>query len=220
MSNDQAREHVPSAAALRLIESLRRVTDDPLVLDAIAAVPRERFVPPHMHPYAYEDHALPIGHGQTISQPTIVAMMTAALGLTGGERVLDVGTGSGYQAAIIAQIAGEVVTIEIVPELREGARRVLEELGIENVRVVPAGATLGAPEHGPYDAILVAAAAPRVPEPLVEQLRPGGRLVIPVGDREMQELLVVTRRPDGSTTTRRLGPCRFVPLVGEHGFAA
>ncbi len=219
MSNGRSREHHPSAAALRLVESLKRTTRDPRVLDAIAAVPREQFVPVHLRGYAYEDHALPIGQGQTISQPTIVAMMTDALSLSGGERVLDVGTGSGYQAAVIAQIAGEVVTVEIVPELREGARRVMEELGIENVRVVAPGDTLGAPEHGPYDAILVAAAAPRVPAPLIKQLKPGGRLVIPVGEPDVQELLAVTRKPDGSTGVRRLGPCRFVPLVGEHGFA-
>jgi protein-L-isoaspartate(D-aspartate) O-methyltransferase len=205
-------------AATRLIDGLRRAVDDERVLAALAAVPRERFVPERLRPYAYEDHALPIGQGQTISQPTIVAMMTAALGLSGGERVLDVGTGSGYQAAVLAQIAAEVVSVEVIDELREAAERVLSDLGIENVRVLPAGEVLGAPEHGPYDAILVAAAAPSVPEPLVEQLRPGGRLVIPIGRPDVQELLVVTLREDGGTTIDRLGPCRFVPLTGEHGF--
>lgn len=204
-------------AVIRLVNQLRERINDDRVLDAIAAVPRDRFVPLSLVPYAWEDHALPIGHGQTISQPTIVAMMSAALRLRGHERVLDVGTGSGYQAAILAHLAAEVVSVEIVPELREHATAILNELGIENVRVVPAGEVLGAPAYGPYHGIIVAAAAPAIPPSLIDQLVDGGRLVIPVGRRDAQELLAVTRRVDGMDI-ERLGPCRFVPLIGAEGF--
>lgn len=201
-----------------LIDEVAEEVKDPRVLEAIRAIPRERFVQEHLRRYAYEDSPLPIGRGQTISQPTIVGMMTEALALTGDERVLEIGTGSGYQAAVLARLCRELVTVEVIDELREGAERVLHALGITNVRVLRATDDLGAPAFGPYDAIIVTAAAPSVPAPLLEQLAEGGRLVIPVGTREEQRLVLVTRKKDG-TSTRNLGACRFVPLVGPHGFS-
>lgn len=206
-------------AAYELVEHLRRTaTDDERVLDAIANTPREEFVAPHLRPYAYDDHALPMEAGQTISQPTIVAMMTAALELRDSDRVLEIGTGSGYQAAILARLCAEVVTVEVVESLRRSAADRLQTLGIRNVTVLSAGPVLGAPELGPYDAILVTAAAPRVPESLVAQLAPGGRILVPVGSRDLQELTRVTLAPDGARVEERLGACRFVPLVGPDGF--
>jgi protein-L-isoaspartate(D-aspartate) O-methyltransferase len=207
-------------ALYELIEHLRRTaTDDERVLDAIASVPREAFVAPRLRPYAYEDTALPTEAGQTISQPTIVAIMTAALDLRGDERVLEIGTGSGYQAAILARLCAHVVTTEIVESLRASAADRLQSLGIANVTVLAAGEELGAPGHGPYDAIIVTAAAPTVPPPLLAQLRPGGRIVIPVGSRDAQELLLVRLRADGGTDETSLGECRFVPLLGPFGFS-
>ena len=209
----------PSREALQLVAHLQRyATDDARVLDAILHTPREAFVPPGQRPWAYEDRPLPIGAGQTISQPTIVAIMTAALDLQGDERVLEIGTGSGYQAAVLARLCREVVSVEAVAELRASAEERLRMLGIENVRVRQATDDIGAPDLGPYDAIIVTAAAPRVPPPLVAQLAPGGRLVIPVGTLDAQELRRVTLRQDGTTVTEDLGGCRFVPLVGPHGF--
>ena len=209
-------------AAYELVEHLRQhATDDERVLDAIAHTPRERFVAAHLAPYAYEDTALPTEAGQTISQPTIVAIMTATLALRGDERVLDVGTGSAYQAAILARLSAHVVTTEVVDSLRLAAEERLQSLGIENVRVLPAGDELGASGLGPYDAILVAAAAPAVPPSLLAQLAPGGRLVVPVGTRAEQELVRITRSEDLDRVTfeeDRLGACRFVPLVGPEGF--
>jgi protein-L-isoaspartate(D-aspartate) O-methyltransferase len=205
------------AAADRLVAHVARTVRDRRVLEAIRAVPREQFVPHHLRGHAYEDTALGIGEGQTISQPTIVAVMTEALALRGDEHVLEVGTGSGYQAAVLARLCQHLVTVEVFETLRERAEQTLRDLGVSNVTVLPAGAVLGAPEHGPYDGIIVTAAAPAVPEPLVEQLAPGGRLVIPVGVRDAQELVLVTRK-DGGYQTRTLGACRFVPLAGEYGF--
>jgi protein-L-isoaspartate(D-aspartate) O-methyltransferase len=187
------------------------------VLAAMARVPRELFVPPDLRNRAYEDAALPIGAGQTISQPYMVAAICQALGLQGHERVLDVGAGSGYQAAVLAELADEVHTIERVPELAEEARAALAAAGYDGVRVHVGDGTLGLPEHAPFDAIAVAAAAPRLPEPLYEQLRARGRLVVPVGNRFGQELQVVVRSPEGPAVVRSV-PCRFVPLVGEEGF--
>jgi protein-L-isoaspartate(D-aspartate) O-methyltransferase len=187
------------------------------VLAAIASVPRAKFVSDDLRVFAYENRPLPIGHGQTISQPLIVAMMTEALDLKGDEKVLEVGTGSGYQAAILAELAARVVTVERVAPLAEQAAAVLAELGYDNVQVHPVGDTLGWPEEAPYEGIVVTAAAPDVPPGLVEQLASQGRLVIPVGAHDVQELLLVTNSPDGPTT-KRLGPCRFVPLVGAGGW--
>ncbi|HEY2944308.1 MAG TPA: protein-L-isoaspartate(D-aspartate) O-methyltransferase [Vicinamibacteria bacterium] len=185
---------------------------DPLTLAALRKVPRHQFVPEASAREAYGDFPLPIGHGQTISQPYIVAFMTEALGLHGGESVLEIGTGSGYQSAVLAEIAGKVHTIEIVPELAEEARARLARLGYRKVEVRAGDGYLGWPEAAPFDAIIVTAAAPRIPEPLKRQLAEGGRLVIPVGD-EYQELIVVTRHGSGFDE-RRVLPVRFVPMTG------
>jgi protein-L-isoaspartate(D-aspartate) O-methyltransferase len=194
----------------------RDIRDD-RVLEAMRAVPRERFVPEALRARAYEDAALPIGAGQTISQPYMVAAICQALSLRGGEVVLDVGTGSGYQAAVLAELADEVHTIERVPELAEGARRALAEAGYDRVHVHVGDGTLGVPDEAPFDAIAVAAAAPAIPESLYEQLAPFGRLVLPVGSRRGQELQLVVRSPEGPATIRSV-PCRFVPLLGAEGF--
>jgi protein-L-isoaspartate(D-aspartate) O-methyltransferase len=185
---------------------------DPLTLAAMRKVPRHLFVPAASAGQAYGDFPLPIGQGQTISQPYIVAFMTEALGLRGGESVLEIGTGSGYQSAVLSHIAGQVHTIEIVPELAEEARARLELLGHRNVAVRAGDGYAGWPEAAPFAAIMVTAAAPRVPEPLKQQLADGGRLVLPVGD-EYQELIVVTRR-GASFDERRVLPVRFVPMTG------
>jgi len=193
---------------------------DPRVLQALRDTPRERFVPDQYRAYAFEDGALPIGEGQTISQPTIVGLMTQALQLRGGERVLEVGGGSGYQAAVLAQIAAEVVTTEINAMLRARARTTLSELGVEHVRVLGADRdTIGAPDEAPFDAILVAAASPELPPPLVDQVVTGGHIVIPIGTRDAQQLMLVTRLPQGLEWDD-LGPCRFVPLLGRYGIDA
>ena len=194
----------------------RDIRDD-RVLEAMRVVPRERFVPELLRSRAYEDAALPIGAGQTISQPYMVAAICQALSLHGGELVLDVGTGSGYQAAVLAELADEVHTIERVPELADGARRALAEAGYDRVHVHVGDGTLGVPEEAPFDAIAVAAAAPAIPESLYEQLAPFGRLVLPVGSRRGQELQLVVRSPEGPATIRSV-PCRFVPLLGAEGF--
>jgi protein-L-isoaspartate(D-aspartate) O-methyltransferase len=180
------------------------------------AVPRERFVGERERRRAYEDAALPISGGQTISQPYMVARICEALQLTGNERVLDVGTGSGYQAAVLAELGASVVTIERIPELAEQARRNLAETGYEvDVRV--GDGTLGLPELAPFDAIAVAAAAPGFPQTLYDQLRPRGRLVVPVGGQRTQRLELIVRSPEGPAVVHSV-PCRFVPLVGEEGF--
>jgi len=203
---------------MALLAELREEINDERVLAALARVPRERFVPPDLVPYAYENRPLPIGHGQTISQPLIVAMMTEALALQGDEKVLEIGTGSGYQAAILAELAREVVTVERIPELAQRAARLLAELGYDNVRVQLAREdVLGWPEEAPYDAIIVTAAAPSVPRELLEQLAAGGRMAVPVGGRDLQELVVVTKEASG-LRQRRLGACRFVPLIGPQAW--
>jgi protein-L-isoaspartate(D-aspartate) O-methyltransferase len=196
----------------------RRGIGDPRVLDAFARVPRELFVPEELRRAAYADRALPIGSGQTISQPFMVATIVSVLELEGSERVLDVGTGSGYQAAILAELAAEVVTIERVPQLAEQARAILARAGYERVDIHVGDGTLGVPERAPYDAIAVAAAAPAVPETLYGQLAPGGRLAVPVGTWRDQWLEVVTRGETGPERVRTV-PCRFVPLLGSEGFA-
>jgi protein-L-isoaspartate(D-aspartate) O-methyltransferase len=185
---------------------------DALTLAALREVPRHEFVPEASAGEAYGDFPLAIGQGQTISQPYIVAFMTEALGLRGGESVLEIGTGSGYQAAVLARIAGKVHTIEIVPELAGQARARLARLGYRNVEVRAGDGYLGWPEAAPFDAIIVTAAAPRIPEPLKQQLAEGGRLVVPVGDEE-QELIVVTRH-GSAFDERRVLPVRFVPMTG------
>ena len=190
---------------------------DERVLRAMEQVPRELFVPEGERRLAYSDAALPIGGGQTISQPYMVARICEALALRGDERVLDVGTGSGYQAAVLAELAGEVFTIERLPELAESARARLAAAGYERVRVNVGDGTLGLPEHAPYDAIAVAAAAPGFPPTLYEQLRARGRLVVPVGTAHGQRLEVAIRSPEGPAVVHSV-PCKFVPLVGAEGF--
>jgi protein-L-isoaspartate(D-aspartate) O-methyltransferase len=202
----------------RLVEALQaKGIHDLTVLHAVSEVPRHRFVPEGVRHRAYEDSAVPIGNGQTISQPSVQARYLQSLRLTGRESVLEVGTGSGYQTALLARVAERVFSVERVPELAASARRVLEEVGLKNVTVLVGDGTLGWRPFAPYDAILVAAASPEVPPPLLDQLAPGGRLVIPLGTRERQELTLVTRRDDGYDTVS-LGDARFVPLIGEHGF--
>ena len=190
---------------------------DERVLAAMEQVPRELFVPESERPRAYADAALPIGHGQTISQPYMVARISEALSLSGGERVLDVGTGSGYQAAVLAELGAEVHTIERIPDLAQQARENLAAAGYERVQVHVGDGTLGLPEHAPFEAIAVAAAAPGLPQQLYDQLEPRGRLAVPVGGRWGQRLEIVVRSPEGPAIVRSV-PCRFVPLVGEEGF--
>lgn len=190
---------------------------NPHVLAAMASVPRHRFVPESLTDSAYEDHPLPIGGGQTISQPYIVALMTELLELGPEDRVLEVGTGSGYQAAILSHLAGEVYSVERQPDLAEKARAVLRELGLHNVHVLVGDGTLGLPAHAPYDAIIVTAGGPRLPPALLEQLALGGRLLCPVGDRHVQRLLKLVRTEEGYTELPSID-CVFVPLVGEAGW--
>ncbi|TMM00814.1 MAG: protein-L-isoaspartate(D-aspartate) O-methyltransferase [Actinobacteria bacterium] len=196
-----------------------RDIEDERVLRAMERVPRELFVPAELRSRAYDDAALPIGYGQTISQPYMVARICEALTLRGDERVLDVGTGSGYQAAVLAELAAEVVTIERLTELARSARESLAAAGYERVEVRVGDGTLGVPDRAPFQAIAVAAAVPELPATLYEQLEARGRLVLPVGTRRAQELQVVVRSPEGPAVLRSV-PCRFVPLVGEEGFEA
>ncbi len=191
----------------------------PLVLNAMASVQREEFLPEHLRGYAYEDTPLPIGEKQTISQPYIVAFMTEALGLSGGERVLEIGAGSGYAAAILSRIAGEVYTVERIGELAAKASAKLADLGFHNVKVLHGDGTLGWPEHAPFDAIIVAAGGPEIPKSLKQQLKIGGRMVIPVGDDpRAQELIRVTRVSQDAFKSEDIADVRFVPLLGEEGW--
>lgn len=202
------------AERARLIEHLRTEIKDERVLAAMARIPRECFVPLEAQPLAYEDRPLPIGFNQTISQPFIIALMTEALELTGSEKVLEIGTGSGYQAAILAELARLVVTTERVPALAESAKRALDSLGYDNVEIHVTGEVLGWWAGEPYDAIMVTAAAPQVPANLLAQLAINGRMVIPVGSRYTQELYKVTRHKT-KNTVQKLGGCRFVALIGK-----
>ncbi len=201
-----------------MVEQQLRARDirDERVLEAMMAVPRHLFVAPEMAECAYTDQPLAIGRGQTISQPYMVAAMTEALQLEGTERVLEVGAGSGYQAAILGKLAREVIALELEPSLAESAAERLARLGFANVRVLAGDASGGYPEMAPYDGIVVSAAARSVPQPLVDQLAEGGRLLIPVGPEDSQELLRL-RRTSGGLTREVLHYCRFVPLLGRHG---
>ena len=197
----------------------RRGIADERLLAAFAEVPRDAFVPPELADHAYADGPLPIGCGQTISQPYIVALMIEAAEIRAGDKVLEVGAGSGYAAAVMSRIAREVVAIERQHDLIEIARERLRRLGYDNVRIVEGDGTRGCPEEAPFDAILAAASGSHVPKPLVDQLAPGGRLVMPIGDPGwVQELVKVTKRPDGTTEQKNLGGVRFVPLIGEEGW--
>jgi protein-L-isoaspartate(D-aspartate) O-methyltransferase len=203
----------------QLVETLRdKGVRDLAVLHAIRQVPRHLFVPESVRHRAYDDTALPIGAGQTISQPYVQARYLELIGLTGRERVLEVGTGSGYQTALLAVLTDTVFSIERLPALAASAREALEAAGVRNATVLVGDGTLGWRPFAPYDAILVAAASPEIPQPLVEQLAPGGRMVIPLGDRDSQSLTLVRRDPSAGVQVTTIGDVRFVPLVGKHGF--
>jgi protein-L-isoaspartate(D-aspartate) O-methyltransferase len=213
---------IPDFNMLRRImvaeQLLPRGIRDKTVLDAFGKVPRHEFVPDELRGSAYNDYPLPIGDRQTISQPYMVALMTESLGLKGGERVLEIGTGSGYQAAILAEIAGEVYSVERFAGLAGAAGALLSRLGYRNFRIKVGDGTLGWDDHAPYDGILVTAGAPGIPESLVGQLKDGGKLVIPVGDR-FSQILSVIEKAGRSVRTREICGCVFVPLVGKEGWA-
>jgi protein-L-isoaspartate(D-aspartate) O-methyltransferase len=204
-----------------MVRDQRRRGDvsDPRVLDAMGSVPREAFVPAPVRHEAYTERALPISEGQTISQPVMVAIMTEALLLGPGDRVLEVGTGSGYQAAVLRRLVDHVVTVERIDTLADEARATLERLGIDGVEVHCADGTLGWPDGAPYDAIVVTAGAPHLPGTLLDQLAPGGRLVVPVGRRGDERLVRVTMTDDGPVQDD-LGAVAFVPLIGDEGWQA
>lgn len=196
---------------------LNKAELDPRVMKAMARVPRHEFVPQEQMRYAYENRPLPIGHGQTISQPYIVAIMTDMLSLKPDSKVLELGTGSGYQAAILGELAGEVYTIEIVEPLAVMAKKRLQRLGYDNITTKLGDGYYGWQEHAPFDAIIVTAAASHIPPPLIKQLKPGGRMVIPVGSRFMtQQLLTVDKRADNKVVSRQVMPVVFVPVTGKH----
>jgi len=213
MENDYAparRRMVDSQLRARNINNAR-------VLKAMVKVPRHLFVEEALRSQAYGDYPLQIGEYQTISQPYIVALMTQALKLKGGERVLELGTGSGYQAAVLAELAGQVYSIERIRSLMVKARQTLDKLGYHNILIKLGDGTSGWPEEAPFDGIIVTAGAPSVPQPLIDQLKPGGRLIIPVGSRDSQTLTVVTLTEKGPEE-KRLAGCRFVKLIGQHGW--
>lgn len=190
---------------------------DPHVLDAFRRVERHIFVPEKLRDFAYADHPLPVGGGQTISQPYMVALMTETLGLNGNERVLEIGTGSGYQAAILAELAKEVYSVERIETLSDSARKALEGLGYKNIRIMTGDGTLGWKEYAPYDGIIVTAGAPHIPESLITQLKDAGRLVIPLGGMFSQTLMVVTKK-GGKIAAEEVCGCVFVPLIGKEGW--
>jgi len=194
-----------------------RGVQDGRVLAVLRKVPRHEFLPEAMRGMAYADNALPIGEGQTMSQPYMVALMTELLGLAGKERVLEIGTGSGYQAAVLAELCEKVYTVERVKGLAEKARATLDRLGYKNVAIKVYDGTYGWKEMAPFDAVIVTAGAPEIPAPLVEQLAEGGRLVVPVGERYSQMLLKIVKTAEGTVTQKSI-PCVFVPLIGNHGW--
>jgi protein-L-isoaspartate(D-aspartate) O-methyltransferase len=208
-----------ATARNRMVESqlISRGIKDPRVLDTMRKVPRHRFVEEALYSQAYNDHPLPIGDKQTISQPYMVALMTEALDLRGPEKVLEIGTGSGYQTAILAELAEKIYSIERIRTLSNKAQRILDDLGYFNVVLKVGDGSLGLKEEAPFDAIMVTAGSPDVPQPLVDQLAMGGRLVVPVGDRYTQALMKIVRVKEGITKTD-LGGCRFVNLLGTHGW--
>ena len=203
----------------RLLEKLRRELHDDDIVDAMDKVPREDFVPAGLRHLAYSDIPLPIGYGQTVSQPYMIATMLSVLRLRGNESILELGTGSGYQAAILAELVpnGKVLSVEVVPELENHARERLTSLGYSNLEVAPASGELGCPEKAPFDAIVVSAGAPKLPQSLIAQLAVGGRMAIPIGNLDGQNLMKVDRTGEGYNV-RVLGACRFVPLVGDEAW--
>jgi protein-L-isoaspartate(D-aspartate) O-methyltransferase len=209
------------AARSRMVENqiAARGITSPRVLEAFREVPRHLFVPANQQVYAYQDGPLPIGKGQTISQPYIVAYMTEKLALTDDERVLEIGTGSGYQAAILSLLASEIHTVERHPQLAEFANKILNQLGYDNVTIHLGDGTHGLPEFAPYQAIIVTAAGPDVPTPLLDQLDEGGRLIMPVGRRRGGQVLQLFRRVEGEIQREDLSQVAFVPLIGEHGWS-
>jgi len=213
--NDERKEARMKILRKKMVEQqiIARGVKDPKVISAMLKVPRHKFVPPEELPYAYSDQPLPIGEGQTISQPYIVALMTEALHLTGNERVLEIGTGSGYQTAVLAEIAKEVYSIEILESLALKARRRLKELGYENVKIKIGDGYRGWKEYAPFDAIIVTAAPTHIPPPLIDQLKAGGRMIIPVG-KYFQELILIVKTEKG-VIKEHIIPVRFVPMVGE-----
>jgi len=217
MPDDQEDYYLEARRLMVETQIKRRGVSDPRVLAAMTQVPRHRFVPRHLWDQAYNDYPLPIGDDQTISQPYIVALMTEALEMRGPEKVLELGTGSGYQAAILAELAQWVFTIDRIPSLVRSAEKVLRDLGYANITFWAGDGTLGWAGEAPFDAILVTAGSPQVPPPLVDQLAMGGRLVIPVGDRISQTLTRMRRLPAG-VRHEYLGGCRFVKLIGRHGW--
>ena len=204
----------------RMIEEQirRRGIEDPATLNSLRTVPRHRFVPPSLQNYSYADGPFAIGEGQTISQPYIVALMTAAAELDPSSKCLDIGTGSGYAAAILSQICSEVYTIERIPQLSQRAAKLFQELGYHNIHLKVGDGTLGWPEHAPYDAIIVTAGAPVIPAQLLSQLKEGGRLIIPVGDATSQQLLRLRKTTKGDFAKEILEHVRFVPLIGKEGW--
>jgi protein-L-isoaspartate(D-aspartate) O-methyltransferase len=188
------------------------------VIEAMRKIPRHLFLDEALWPQAYEDHPLPIGEKQTISQPYIVALMTEALRLTGKEKILEIGSGSGYQTAILAELAEQVYTIERIPTIAKRARKIFDQLQYRNIVITIGDGTSGWKEHSPYDGIIVTAASPSAPRPLFEQLAAGGRLVIPIGDEFNQELMVYEKEDEKEFKEENYGGCRFVKLVGEHGW--
>ncbi len=204
-------------ARAKLIEHLSSEIKDQRVLAVMSSIPREKFVPPEVRHLAYEDKPLPIGYEQTISQPYIIALMTEALELTGAEKVLELGTGSGYQTAILAELAKKVISVERVPGLVESAQKVLKDLGYTNIKIHLAEDNLGWRQNAPYDAIMVTAGAPGIPDELLDQLAIDGRMIIPTGSRYIQELCKVTKRREGNTV-KNLGGCRFVSLIGKNAW--
>jgi protein-L-isoaspartate(D-aspartate) O-methyltransferase len=213
--------HIPDyrLARERMVKTqlVPRGIKDPRVLKVMGKIPRNRFIEEVLSGEAYNDHPLPIGHKQTISQPYIVALMTEALELTGEEKVLEIGTGSGYQTAILADLSRKVFTVERIRDLMVKARNILADLGYNNIMFKAFDGTLGWKEYEPYDAIMVTAGAPKIPEPLLDQLAEGGRLIIPVGNRFSQELIKVIKK-NGNIIQENFGGCRFVDLVGVHGW--
>jgi protein-L-isoaspartate(D-aspartate) O-methyltransferase len=203
-----------AAARADMITHLRREIHDKRVLVAMAGIPRELFVPEKDRKLAYTDQPLPIDAGQTVSQPYITAYMTENLELKGTEKVLEIGTGSGYQTAVLAALASRVISVERIPSLMKSAQTLLKKLGYNNIEIHEAGEELGWTAEMPYDAIIVTAGAPEIPEDLLKQLAPGGRMIIPVGPRLTQELVKITKDQNG-IHTQKLGGCRFVPLIGK-----